>query len=136
MSYPNPTLSRSKPLEGKGILEAEIFVSELSNYEQLIEFARVSGFNHALYMASNKVSNEKDAIAILELMEKPKTESVTKHIPYEYIETVNGMEVFIENPKMPNATSLEDDLREHLKRELKENGVSFDNLIINFYEPK
>lgn len=128
MSYQNPTTSRTKPLEGKGILEAEIFVSELSNYEQLIEFARVSGFNHALYMASNKVRNEKDSIAILELMDKPKTESVTKHIPYEYIETVNGIEVFIENPRMKNATALEDDLREHLKREL-----GFNDFTINFY---
>lgn len=128
MSYANPTTSRTKPLEGKGILEAEIFVSELSNYEQLIEFARVSAFNHALYMASKKVRNEKDAIAILELYERPKTESVTKHIPYEYIETVNGIEVFIENPRMKNATALEDDLREHLKREL-----GFNDFTINFY---
>jgi len=136
MTYHNPTHSTVKPLEGKGILEAEIFVSELSNYEQLVEFARVSGFNHALYMASNRTSNPKEAIAIMELAEKPKTESVMKYLPYEYIETVNGMEVFIENPHIKNATALEDDLREHLKRELKGQGVSFDNLIIKFYEPK
>lgn len=55
---------------------------------------------------------------------------------YEYLETVNGLEVFIENPDIQNASSLDEDIREAVKTELKSNGVSFDNLVINFYEPK
>lgn len=61
---------------------------------------------------------------------------VERILAYEYIDTVNGLEVYLENPRIKNATALEDDLREHLKRELKESGVQFDEMTIIFYEPK
>lgn len=98
MSYPNPTTSRTKPLEGKGCFNAKIHFKSI-------------------------LLGSDDAFLIRNLF-------------YEYLETVNGLEVFLENPRIPNATALEDDLREHLKMELKENGIQFDDLIINFYEPK
>lgn len=61
---------------------------------------------------------------------------IERILAYEYLETVNGLEVFIENPRINNASSLEEDLRQPLKQELKDSGVQFDTLIINFYEPK
>ncbi len=54
-------------------------------------------------------------------------------IDYCYQETVNGLEVFIENPKIKNATSLDEDIRKAVMKDLKIHGIAFDNLIINFY---
>jgi hypothetical protein len=54
-------------------------------------------------------------------------------LDYCYQETVNGLEVFIENPKIRNASSLDEDIREAIKNDMKGQAVQFDNLIINFY---
>lgn len=98
MSYPNPTTSRHKPLEGKGCFNTEIHFKSI-------------------------LLGSDDAF-------------VVRNLFYEFIETVNGLEVFIENPDVQNATALLEDVRDSLKDELKyqiENLGQY-NLIIHFYQ--
>ncbi len=55
---------------------------------------------------------------------------------YEFIETVNGIEAFVEDPQIKNASSLDEDIRESLKLELRSQGIIFDQLFIHFIEPR
>ncbi len=107
MSYPNPMQSSVIRNQGSGIIRVEIFVDK-------IELAD---------------------IPIMQLMESSKSvseiESVQRHLAYEYIETVNGLEVWIERPYVKNASDLDYDIRQAAEKELKYK-VGYDNLIINY----
>lgn len=96
MNFPNPTLNRYKPLEGKGVIQAKIYFKSM-------------------------LLGSDEAYLIRELF-------------YEYTETVNGLEVFLENPDIQNATALQEDIRIAMIAELKEQGIQYETLIINFYE--
>lgn len=50
-----------------------------------------------------------------------------RELDYSWQETVNGIEVFIQNPHIKNASALEEDVRAALSKELKFNVIHFVN---------
>jgi len=54
---------------------------------------------------------------------------IEKYLAYEYAETVNGMEVWVEKPTLRNMSAMEEDVRNSLKKEL---GFKFD--MLNFID--
>lgn len=61
---------------------------------------------------------------------------VERILCYQYMETGSYLEVFMENPKVRNASALDEDIREALKPELRNQGINLSehSLRINYYE--
>ncbi len=57
--------------------------------------------------------------------------SIERYLAYEYKETVNGLEVFIEKPSIKGASDLDYDVRQAIEKELKYK-VDFEKVIINY----
>ena len=98
----DPTTNTYKPKEGKAsIVRIEIFVDKI----------------------------ELSDIPIMQLMETTKEiseiDSIIRHLAYEWIETVNGIEVFCENPRIKNASDQDYDIKEAIEKEL---GFRIDHL--------
>lgn len=60
--------------------------------------------------------------------------SIERYLAYEYKETVNDLEVFIEKPSIKGASDLNYDIRQAVEKELKYkvSKDQMDNLIINY----
>lgn len=48
-----------------------------------------------------------------------------RELDYSWQETINGIEVFIQNPHIKNASALEEDIREALRKKLKFDILNF-----------